>query len=466
VKEENELDPDMGYSFGDAFIARSYITRTETYNESDHPWVVIFSNGYQSKNGQAVLYVLDALSGDLIRKISTGPSGNNGLSSPALIDVDNDDRVDFVYAGDLLGNLWKFDLRDPEPENWGVIYGTDVINPIKADKDNKPVARIDYNDVDSNGDHDTPKPLINVGRPITTAPDVAYHCEEDGYMVIFGTGKFLGENDVKDNSQQGIFGVWDFGDNPDDYLGDWQDSDNSFSAPGRSDFSSAELLEQIVVDWGEYYGSYLRTLSDYEPEWLSDHCNNGQDDDGDGLIDESDEVCGTHVGWFFDLPYHLGLDGLDNDGDGDIDEDDEADTLAGERVVKDLMIRHGNAIVLSLIPGDSPCSGGGNTIVHEMPFCSGGRLDMAYLDTNEDGKISSPEDYIEIEIDDPDNPGKKINIKVPPNGKMGTGILHKPVVVGDPTAERELKIFSSSSGATQTMWEKKEEIGFYYWKEH
>jgi type IV pilus assembly protein PilY1 len=472
IKQENELDPDMGYTFGDAFIARSYISKNETYDESDHPWVVIFANGYKSVNGRAVLYVLDALTGKLIRKIATGPSGNNGLSSPTIIDIDNDDRVDFVYAGDLKGNMWKFDLRDSDPKNWGVMYGTDSVNPAEMDKNNKRVARIDYNDVDSNGDHDTPKPLINVKRPITTAPDVAYHCEENGYIVIFGTGKFLGAQDVGDNSQQGIFGIWDFGDNPDDYLGDWTAASNSFPDPGHAELKNVELLEQVEIDWRKYHNAFLRTLSDEKPQWsASDLCSNDIDDDGDGVKDnESCVPFSGNVGWFFDLPYNLGLDEMDNDGDGQIDEDDEQDILAGERIVKDLLIRDGNAVVISLIPGDSPCDGGGNSIVHEMPFCSGGRLDESAFDINEDRRITTPEDYIEIEVDDPDNPGRKKTIEVPPNGKMYDGILHKPVIVGDPdevnNRPRELKIFSSSNGTTQVMWERKEDIGFYYWKEH
>ncbi|RWX45257.1 hypothetical protein H206_00835 [Candidatus Electrothrix aarhusensis] len=223
-------------------------------------------------------------------------------------------------------------------------------------------------------------------------------------------------------------------------MGDWQVSDNSFPAPGLPELKDVQLLEQVEIDWGKYYGSYLRTLSDYEPDWSV----------------SASGVPSGDVGWFFDLPYNLGLDELDNDGDGQIDEDDEANILAGERVVKDVFIRNGLAVVISLIPGNSPCDGGGNSIVHEMPFCSGGRLTEPVFDINNDGLIDE-RDRIEINGE-----------SLPPNGMMYDGILHKPVVVGDPDEEkdRELKIFSSSNGTTQTLWEKQEETGFYYWKEH
>ncbi|XOF32937.1 MAG: PilC/PilY family type IV pilus protein [Candidatus Electrothrix sp. YB6] len=427
-------DDDMGYTYGDAFIARSYKSRNETYKEDDHPWIVVFANGYQSKNGVAVLYVVDALTGKLIRKISTGAGGNNGLSSPTLVDVDNDDRVDFVYAGDLNGNMWKFDLRNPNPDNWGVFYG----------KDNSDDGRIDYNDVNSAEEHDLPKPLIKVGRPITSAPDVAFHCEKEGYIVVFGTGKFLGANDVGDNSQQGLFGIWDFGDEPEDYLGDWawDDAQKEYVltdiGSGLGKDPKPTLLEQTEIAWDTSLGYGIRIMTNSEPQWYDP-------DSGEG-----------NVGWFFDLPYDLGRDGRDNDGDGEIDEDDEDATLAGERVVKDVMIRSGNAIVISLIPGDSPCDGGGKSIVHALDFCRGGRQDEIIIDINHDGKIDE-KDMVDID-------GKSY----PASGILYDGILHAPVVVDDPDklTDRELNIFSSSAGVTEGLWTKEEKKGFYYWKEY
>jgi type IV pilus assembly protein PilY1 len=83
--------------------------------------VVIFGNGYDSVNGEAVLYILN-VDGTLIRKIHTQATGCNGLSTPALVDINWDNRLDYVYAGDLNGNMWKFDLTDSNPDNWDVAY--------------------------------------------------------------------------------------------------------------------------------------------------------------------------------------------------------------------------------------------------------------------------------------------------------------------------------------------------------
>jgi len=38
------------------------------------------------------------------------------------VDIDWDGKVDYVYAGDLKGNMWKFDLTDPNPDNWDSAY--------------------------------------------------------------------------------------------------------------------------------------------------------------------------------------------------------------------------------------------------------------------------------------------------------------------------------------------------------
>jgi Tfp pilus tip-associated adhesin PilY1 len=452
-------DPDIGYTFGDAFIVRSYKSRYEaypydkngTYYPERNPWVVIFGNGYQSKNGGAVLYVLDAMTGTLVRKIVADRSGNNGLSSPAIIDVDNDSRADFVYAGDLKGNMWKFDIRDPDPRNWGVAFGKDNYNDTSmTDADGNRIERIDYDDLDSsNGTRDIPMPLIHViNRPITTAPDVAFHPSKDGYLVVFGTGKFLGDADIHDNSQQGIFGVWDFGVTAKDYLGDW--SYNSFTEPasiagfGSLPFANVTLLEQKQIDWRvASNGSFLRTLSSYQPEWTaSDLCHDNIDNDNDGTVDnESCVPTGGNVGWFFELPY------LNSDGE-----------LAGERVIKDVMIRSGRVIFISMIPGESSCSGGGNSILHEISLADGGRLTEPVFDINNDGVIDE-NDLIEITDEDGNV------VKVPPTGVMYGGILHFPIIIKGKNND-ELKYSSTSAGTTEMIRETAEEIGFYYWKEH
>lgn len=99
---------DMGYSIPHPAIARL----------KNGKWVAIISNGYTSANGHAVLFVVDLSDGSVLRTIDTGVGSDNGLSSPAPVDKDGDRITDYVYAGDLKGNLWKFDLTSTTAASW------------------------------------------------------------------------------------------------------------------------------------------------------------------------------------------------------------------------------------------------------------------------------------------------------------------------------------------------------------
>jgi len=399
--DEFGSDDDLGYSFSDIFIVESY--HTMGTDPSKHSWVAIFGNGYNSVNDSAILYIINANTGELIKKIDTGVTGNNGLSSPALIDFDNDGKVDYAYAGDLKGNMWKFDLKDPDPANWKVAY--------------------------TESDGTTPAPLFSSpNQPITSAPDVMNHCaSSNGYMVLYGTGKFIAETDRTNIDKQTIYGIWDTG----FPHGQWDESTGSLSRrPGGT------LLEQTEVDFQYIYEHYFRTLSDNTPGvspapgWAQQDAN-------------GNVTSGSLLGWYFDLP-------MDKDNDSNLD---------GERVIKDVMIRDGNLIVITFTPSDSPCTGGGTSMVHEMDACDGSRLKTPQFDVNNDGKIDG---HDLIEIDDPDNPGLKI--WVPPTGKGYDGLLHPPIIVTMPNKTVEMKIFSSSAGTTERLFEKAEG-GFYSWRE-
>ncbi len=418
-------DDDMGYSYATPVIVKcNSDLDNNTYLDD---WIVIFGNGYSSTNGNAVLYILRA-DGTLLKKINTGQGGCNGLSSTSVIDVNNDFKADYVYAGDLKGNMWKFEIRDPNVDNWDVAYK-------------------DPNSVN--------QPLINIpGQPITSKPDVMRHCEfgsggeyggaegiycylyngEDyeesrafigGYIVVFGTGKYLGESDRSNTDTQSIFGIWDFGDDEDDqeYYGTF----NKTEWPHFTNMEYTMLLKQELVDTRIINGVSLGTLSDYDVYW-------GAECDEDPNQDPNPSY--YYGGWYFDLP------------------------IQGERIIKDLVIRDKNVIYLTFTPNTSPCSGGGNSIITEADACNGGRLDFAQFDTNNDNEIDD-DDLIDIGILDQFGEPKP----VPPTRKKQPGLIHFPVIVRMPDDEREMKIFSSSAGTTPTLFEKAEKRGIYYWIE-
>ncbi|MGH8579230.1 MAG: pilus assembly protein [Gammaproteobacteria bacterium] len=134
---------DLGYSYSDPSIVRLH----------NGKWAVVFGNGYnnseddtltggaKSTSGNAVLYIVDVADGSVIAKIdtkkgylqdpknssppvATDPLRPNGLATPAPIDANGDYIVDYVYAGDLFGNLWKFDVNKMTTSQWDVDYGS------------------------------------------------------------------------------------------------------------------------------------------------------------------------------------------------------------------------------------------------------------------------------------------------------------------------------------------------------
>lgn len=138
--DANSNSSDLGYTFGTPSVVRL----------QNGVWAAVFSGGYNntidnasdgaaadSTTGDAALYIVNLADGSLIKKINTGvgaeddPSGENrpnGLSSPAVIDVDNDNIADLIYAGDLFGNMWKFDVAG-SPGDWASVLAYDDGSP-------------------------------------------------------------------------------------------------------------------------------------------------------------------------------------------------------------------------------------------------------------------------------------------------------------------------------------------------
>lgn len=170
----------LGYTYGVPLIV--------TLN--DGTAAAIVGNGYNSANGKAVLYVINIDTGALIRAIATTSDNTetaaapNGLSTPAALDTDNDGKVDYVYAGDIRGNVWKFDLRSNSSGNWPA--------PIKF--------------------FANPTTAANTNA-ILGAPSIALN-SKGGRQITFGTGRLFtycttGTCDQTDTTQQYVYGVRD-----------------------------------------------------------------------------------------------------------------------------------------------------------------------------------------------------------------------------------------------------------------
>lgn len=147
-------------------------------------WVAVFGNGYYGADGKAHLYVADLATGALLKDIDTGVGSGNGLSGATLV-RDANQRIIGAYAGDLKGNMWKFDLSSSSASNWALGLSS---SPLYA---------------------------ATSSKPITAPPSIVTH-PSGGRVVTFGTGKFFdAEDTAAPATAQTFYGVWDsvaFGD--------------------------------------------------------------------------------------------------------------------------------------------------------------------------------------------------------------------------------------------------------------
>lgn len=248
-------DDDLGY-----VADRAKIVKLNT-----GAWAAVFSNGYNnseadgsaSTTGYAYLYVVDIGTGALIAKISTKAgtvASPNALTTPTLVDIDGDGDVDYAYAGDLLGNVWKFDLCKPNGSGvcastatgWDVAFGTAAA----------PLPLFVAMDSSSNP------------QPITSAIEVTRHFSGDGYQLYFGTGQYLEAADIATTGQQTFYSLWDQAVSPSRITG------------GRSDLQQHTINGPFTVSGNDY-----RTTSNDAVDWAPPV-----------------NASGTKRGWYMDLP--------------------------------------------------------------------------------------------------------------------------------------------------------------------
>ena len=186
-------DCDLGLSYGNPIITKL---------KSTGQWVAIVSSGLNNTgyepattnrqgDGGGYLYILDLATGKILQKIATGvgspgtlaanyadavPSGlakmNNWVDSSLI-----DNTTLAVYAGDMMGNLWRFDL-----DNTSATYLTAVKVAVLTDAG-------------------------GTAQPITTKPELGLISSRR--VVIVGTGRYLGDSDKGDTSQQTIYAIAD-----------------------------------------------------------------------------------------------------------------------------------------------------------------------------------------------------------------------------------------------------------------
>lgn len=326
---------DMGYSFPTPTIAKLH---------SGH-WAVVTGNGYDSDSGRAALMLIDIATGDLIKKIPTAAAdANNGLSSVRVADNNSDGFADFVYAGDLKGNLWRFDLIDTSKKDPLLRESNINTSNYKLSFGGNPLY--------------TARNASNEVQPITAPPSLVRHPSMKGYIVMFGTGRYFREADKSTEENdiiQTLYGVWDRK----------TAGENTTSADAPSLERSSDLQQQsfsnttaTFQNGDETITKIVRTLTNTPIAWRN------------GSVGK--------YGWYLDMSV--------------------GSTANGERIVNEMAARGQVLFVSSLTPSNDPCIAGLEGWTYGINPFTGGRTEFAVFDFNNDGIVNASDNYDSLSV--------------------------------------------------------------------
>lgn len=294
-------------------------------------WAVFIGNGYNSQQDKAALLQFNIQTGALTVH-TTDATTSNGLAEPGLEQPDVTTGVSTAaYAGDLYGNVWKFDLSSNNSA------GTKIF---------------------------TAKDAYGKPQPITSLIALTYDTNTDSTWALFGTGKYLADSDLNDNSVQTWYGLRVATKNT--------TTDPSTGNPiypvVSSSSTRADLTQRSIVAEGTANdGSVIRATS----QQTAPNDMNGK------------------VGWYMDLL-------------------PKSNTPEGERIINRTQFIQGMAVVTTLIPKvNDPCNTFPSGALMIVDPYTGANFSTVLGDFNGDGSISTSGDATTV--------GGKL---VPYNGKV------------------------------------------------
>jgi type IV pilus assembly protein PilY1 len=253
-------------------------------------WGAVFGNGFGSSTGDAGIYVMllgpsmtsNGTPAVTFYYLSTGAAGTgtnaNGIAYTTPVDLDNDKITDYVYAGDLQGNVWRFDLTSADPTQWTVSG--------------------------SYGAPSTPTPIFAAGsaQPITTKLIAASLPDglERRLLIEFGTGRQIPVTNSAPTSYtqspQYLYGIWDSN------FSIWnktsliqyafQANQNQAALSGLTNLQVQNYSLVTLGAGGASAGTDYRAVSTNTICWAGESCSaNGN------------TTTGTQFGWYMALAY-------------------------------------------------------------------------------------------------------------------------------------------------------------------
>ena len=312
-------DANLGYTFGNVSINKL----------PNGEWAVLFSSGYNNADGLGYLYALNPKTGAV--KTAAGfpmTNASGTAASPSNLSkigawVDNlqvSNTATHVYAGDMDGDLWRFNLATGAV--FKLAHLTDAVTP-------------------------TPNP-----QPITTKPEMTL---VDGNRVIYvGTGRYLGVADLPDVNVQSFYAIKDTLGAPN--LGGvgqetWNPRTDKATIDGVAN-TNLFVLHKLIATKTD--GSQITAVdtsgNTVDARGICTGANSKIDASTNECIDEEGETeidWAVYGGWRIDFP--------------DL----------GERMNVDMNLTFGTLTFASNVPASSACTTGGYSWVNFVDFNTG-----------------------------------------------------------------------------------------------
>lgn len=357
---DSTTDTDLGFTFAQPEIVRLHSGQ----------WAVLMGNGYNSTNDKAAMMIIDIKTGSLLKKLTVpdvvenGVTLPNGLSSVRGADNNGDGLVDYAYAGDLQGNMWRFDLV---PTTTATLTGdpfargtfTTTVNDFKLGYGGNPL----FTARDS-------KTGVLKRQAITIQPSLVRHPSTLGYLVLFGTGKYIESSDANVDTSRAmtIYGVWDRNTKRQ------ATSTSTARATDRSKTQNQNFTAQIdnavIGEDGQTDINDIRLLSQNTVKWRKDY---NAANPSDPANDADNDASVNLWGWSLDLSVN--------------------NQLFGEMVINNMAARGQTLFLSSLTPNQDPCAAGADTWLYAIDAYTGGRTQYNVLDLNNDKVVSSKDTY-------------------------------------------------------------------------
>jgi type IV pilus assembly protein PilY1 len=187
------LEPDIGLTFGSPQFG--------TWKDSSgvEHWVVFLTSGYNNVpdtdgvpggDGVGYLFVVDVATGRVLQKIGTGsgkPDEPSGLARITAISANpmTDPLVTYVYGGDNLGQMWRFDFTGTGGGKVNMMASAGAAQPI------------------------TTRPDVTLCQVDTLDKDGSVIKSEPEKVVVFGTGRLLALADISNTDLQSVYALKD-----------------------------------------------------------------------------------------------------------------------------------------------------------------------------------------------------------------------------------------------------------------